>query len=61
MITEQDKVTMATCDAMVRTLAQVMHGIQNPSDTTYYRNPTLESKVAASINKKLSKHYTRKG
>ena len=61
MINEQDKRTMATCDAIVRTLSQVMQGIQNPSNTTYYRNPTMECKVAASLNKKLAKHYTRAG
>lgn len=61
MITEQDKTTMAVADATVRVLASVVSQIQNPSDTTYYRNAALESKIAASLNKKLAKYYTRAG
>lgn len=61
MITEQDKTTMAVADATVRVLASVVSRIQNPSEPTYYRNSALESKIAASLNKKLAKHYTRAG
>lgn len=61
MISEQDKETLATTDAMIRVVAAVAYKVQNPSAATYYRNAALESKVAASLNKKLAKHYTRAG